>query len=272
MKNKQISILGCGWLGLPLAKYFTAKGFKVKGSTTSKEKINLLKSNNITPYVFTLGEENNDSKYLDFLNKSAVVFINIPPKLEDDVETIYKNQIKVLFPFISDNQHVVFISSTSVYQNTNNWVTEDLELYPEKSSGKAILALEDLLQKELKQRLTIIRFSGLVGPERLPGKFLAGKKELSNRNGLVNVIHQTDCIRLIFEVVNKNCWGEIINGCADKHPTREDYYTKAATKIGLEPPTFLKDSNLSFKKVCNKKGKTLLDFKYQFSDPMGILE
>ena len=55
-------------------------------------------------------------------------------------------------------------------------MTEDLELYPEKTSGKAILALEDLLQKELKQRLTIIRFSGLVGPERLPGKFLAGKK------------------------------------------------------------------------------------------------
>jgi len=34
----QISILGCGWLGLPLAKAILENEFSVKGSTTSREK------------------------------------------------------------------------------------------------------------------------------------------------------------------------------------------------------------------------------------------
>jgi len=272
MINKQISVLGCGWLGLPLAKHFIANGFKVKGSTTSIEKVDVLKSNTIEPFVFTLGEESSDSKYIDFLEGSDIIFINIPPKRIDNIETIYKNQIASVLPFISEAQRVIFISSTSVYQNTNNWVTEDLDLHPQKASRKAVLAVEALLQKELKDRVTIIRFAGLVGPDRLPGKFLAGKKDLPNPSGPVNVIHQTDCIRLIWEVIAKNCWGEIINGCSDKHPTREEYYTKVTKQIGLEPPTFIEDSNLSFKKVCNTKSKTLLDFKYQFSDPMSILD
>ena len=47
--NEKMAILGCGWLGLPLAKYFTSKGYIVKGSTTSIEKIEILKSFSIEP-------------------------------------------------------------------------------------------------------------------------------------------------------------------------------------------------------------------------------
>jgi 3-hydroxyisobutyrate dehydrogenase-like beta-hydroxyacid dehydrogenase len=35
IENKSISILGCGWLGVPLAKHLIQKGFSVKGSVTS---------------------------------------------------------------------------------------------------------------------------------------------------------------------------------------------------------------------------------------------
>ena len=39
IQKDKIGIIGCGWLGLPLAKLFLKNGFLVKGSTTSKEKI-----------------------------------------------------------------------------------------------------------------------------------------------------------------------------------------------------------------------------------------
>lgn len=32
-----VSILGCGWLGLPLAEQLLAEGYSVKGSTTRAE-------------------------------------------------------------------------------------------------------------------------------------------------------------------------------------------------------------------------------------------
>ena len=38
-EREKISILGCGWLGLPLAKSLLAKGYKIKGSTTSESKL-----------------------------------------------------------------------------------------------------------------------------------------------------------------------------------------------------------------------------------------
>lgn len=51
---KPISILGCGWLGLPLAKSLLEKGFSVKGSTTSIKKIALLEKFGIHPHIVTL--------------------------------------------------------------------------------------------------------------------------------------------------------------------------------------------------------------------------
>ncbi|WP_321539617.1 NAD(P)-binding domain-containing protein [Flavobacterium piscinae] len=47
---KQISILGCGWLGMPLAKHLLQKGYSIKGSTTTETKLELLQNEGITPF------------------------------------------------------------------------------------------------------------------------------------------------------------------------------------------------------------------------------
>mgnify|MGYP003615968040 CR=1 FL=1 len=39
----KISILGCGWLGFPLAQKLIETGYEVKGSTTSESKLEALK-------------------------------------------------------------------------------------------------------------------------------------------------------------------------------------------------------------------------------------
>ena len=54
--NKQISIIGCGWLGLPLAKYLSNEGFVIKGSTTSSKKLELLKTHHIEGFLIHLNE------------------------------------------------------------------------------------------------------------------------------------------------------------------------------------------------------------------------
>ena len=50
----KISILGCGWLGLPLAKALIGNGFSVNGSTTSIDKIGLLENAGITPFLIEI--------------------------------------------------------------------------------------------------------------------------------------------------------------------------------------------------------------------------
>ena len=49
----KISILGCGWLGFPLAKSLVEKGFSVKGSTTSENKLSILSTAGILFYCLT---------------------------------------------------------------------------------------------------------------------------------------------------------------------------------------------------------------------------
>jgi len=268
--KKSISVLGCGWLGLPLAIDFVSKGFRVKGSTTTKEKVMVLTEQNIQPYILSLNEVD-ENVYSHFILGSEIIIINIPPKRIPNIETIYLKQIERILPFIRDNQKVIFISSTSVYQNTNGEVIEDFKLFPEKASGEAILKVEQKLQETLKNRVTILRFSGLVGYDRQPGRFLANKRELKNAKALVNIIHRDDCIGLIQSIVEQSVWGEIINGCADKHPTRKEYYTLAAKKLGLIPPEFIKEETYNFKIVSNIKSKKLLNYSYQYPDPLALL-
>jgi len=266
MEVKRISILGCGWLGFPLAKHLISKGLFIKGSTTSKDKCAKLQNEGITPFLLNLFDED-PPVYANFLLNSEVIIINIPPGRAPNVIETYRDRILRIVPYISISQKVLFISSTSVYQNTNTEVTENLALHPEKNSGKAILNVEKLLQELLGNRLTILRFSGLIGYDRQPGRFLANKKELKNGNAPVNLIHRDDCIGLIDAILEQQVWGEIINGCADGHPLKNEYYTLAAKKIGLKPPEFVDGTSANYKIVSNTKSKELLGYSYVYQDP-----
>ena len=42
MQKETITILGCGWLGLPLAQTLVKEGYSVKGSTTTEDKLEVL--------------------------------------------------------------------------------------------------------------------------------------------------------------------------------------------------------------------------------------
>ena len=78
---RQISILGCGWLGFPLAKELLKKDFSVYGSTTSSTKLSDLKVAGIIPFQILLNENSIEGNMTSFLENSEVLLINIPPKL-----------------------------------------------------------------------------------------------------------------------------------------------------------------------------------------------
>ena len=117
----KISILGCGWLGLPLAKALTANGFSVKGSTTSAEKLSVLENSGIKPFLISLESKNVSGEMDAFLNESSILIIDIPPKLRGDNAESFVDKIAFLIPFIEKSviEKVLFISSTSVYRDDN---------------------------------------------------------------------------------------------------------------------------------------------------------
>ncbi|MGB7293751.1 MAG: SDR family oxidoreductase [Thermodesulfobacteriota bacterium] len=268
-----ISILGCGWLGLPLGVYLVKKGYKVKGSTTEPDKLKLIKEKGIEPYLIVLSPEIYGENYDEFLNCDSLI-IDFPPERRDDIIDYHQDQIKSLISAIGSGtvKHIIFTSSTSVYPDINREVYEAPEPKPTKPSGKALMKVENLLRESQKFKTTIIRFGGLIGYDRMPGKFLAGKKDLASGDAPVNLIHRDDCIEIIFRVIKKNIWGETFNACADFHPTRKQYYTEQAELIGQTPPAFSESEACNYKIVSNKKLKKLLNYKFKYPDPSRIVE
>lgn len=263
----QISILGCGWLGLPLAKALLENDFSVKGSTTSNDKLSMLKNSGIQPYLISLSEAETVGNLNDFLENSKILTIDVPPKLRGSEKENFVSKIKNLIPFIEKSavENVLFISSTSVYGEDNLAVTEETKLNPDTESGKQLVQTEYLLQNNPKFKTTILRFGGLIGDDRHPIHFLAGKTNLENPNAPINLIHQDDCIGIILEILRQNSWNETFNAVTPYHPSRKEYYTQKAKDLNLVPPTFNYENLILGKTILNSKVETILG--YTFTKP-----
>jgi len=260
----QISILGCGWLGLPLAKALLENGFSVKGSTTSNEKISILKNSGIQPHLITLSENETIGSLNDFLETSKILIIDVPPKLRGSSTENFVSKIKNVIPFIekSSVENVLFISSTSVYGEDNLVVTEETELNPDTESGKQLVQAEQLLQSNPNFRTTILRFGGLIGEDRHPIKFLAGKTNLDNPNAPINLIHQDDCVGIIQKIIELNSWNETFNAVTPFHPSRKEYYTQKAVDLNLELPEFNVENSSFGKTISSSKIETILEYVF----------
>jgi nucleoside-diphosphate-sugar epimerase len=254
--NKSISVFGCGWLGEPLAIRFTKNDFTVKGSTTSQHKISKLQANKIVPYLILL--ENLPSTILDFLT-SEILVVNIPSKNVEGFKQLITHIEK------SSVKKVIFISSTSVYNNSTEIITEETPI-KDCDLGE----IEQLFSSNKHFKTTIIRFAGLLGYERKPANFFKNGRSIPNPEGVVNMIHQDDCIKLIERVISKNCWNEIFNGCADTHPKRRDFYTKAFLDVNKSEPIFNENDEKKVKIISNTKVKKLLNFDFNYPDLMNL--
>ena len=260
----KISILGCGWLGLPLAKVLVKNGFSVKGSTTTQDKIDVLKQSGIEPFLFALNPENIQGNTISFLEHSEVLIINIPPKLRGNSKEDFVGKMKTLIPFIekSSVEKVLFVSSTSVYADENVIVTEETPPQPETESGRQLLQSEQLLQNNTHFKTTIVRFGGLIGEDRHPIRFLSGRDAIENPNAPINLIHLEDCIGIITQIIQQNSWGEIYNGVTPFHPSRESYYVNKAIKLNLDLPKFNHSNPSIGKTIISNKLESVLHYEF----------
>jgi len=271
MEKRIISILGCGWLGLPLGQFLIGMGFSVKGSVTNPEKLKWLQDAGIQSYQLVLNGSETIIDIPDFFN-TEILIISIPPKRIPGIEQIFPDQIRSVIPHIlkSGINKVIFISSTSVYPENYQKASEEEEPLPDKASGKACLLAEQLLINQSGFKTTVLRFGGLIGADRNPARFLV-KSTLPIANIPVNLIHQDDCIGVISSIIEQELWGETLNACCPEHPMKKDFYGKAAQISGLPEPIISNEIE-SYKIVDSSKLQRLLKYKFKYSSPMDYLE
>jgi len=279
--NNKISILGIGWLGFPLAKKLIEIGYVVKGSTTSISKLENLKVNNIQPFQIELSENGINGNIEGFLGESEILIIDIPPKLRSNPKENFVEKIKLLITNIEKStvKNVLFVSSTSVYADTFpiSEIDENTIPNPDSESGKQLLETEELLLSNKSFQTTILRFGGLIGEDRHPIKFLAGKTNVENPDAPINLIHQEDCIGIIIEMLNQvqhdkvlhqaqsdnSLKNNVFNAVAPQHPTRKEYYTQKAIENNLSLPIFDDSKESVGKLICSKKVEEVLKYSFK---------
>lgn len=266
-----ISVLGCGWLGLPLAKYLKSSGYHIKGSTTKKEKLDELSLSGIDPYIVQLSHEVKGDKVSSFLD-SEILIINIPPGRKPEEANKYVDKMLALKKEIelSPIKKIIFISSTSVYEEVNSIVNEE-SLISKSESAQRLYNAEQIFWNSPELKTTIIRMSGLIGPKRHPGRFFAGKENIPDGLIPVNLIHLDDCISIITKIIERNIWGEKFNAAAPSHPTKMEFYQKATSLLSGQKAHFLEEKK-EFKIISSEKLVQRLNYEFKYADLLSWLD
>lgn len=269
MSVEKISILGCGWTGLALAKSLVADGKVVKGSTTRMAKLGEIALTGTLPFTIQANPSLEGERLSSFFDCDVLVITIPPPRKEGHENWPYAVHQSIINHVVSHGiQRVVLFSSSSVYPNSNSVVTEaDAVNQRSPHSGVDLKAIEDMYQT-LSADVLICRFAGLFGPGRHPGRFLRNQTTIKCGGNPVNLTHLSDVVKGVSFLISGSARG-VFNICSPEHPTRKEFYEKAISDLELPVPEF-SDEQCDFKEVSTQK---LLDegYTYQVTNPIDVV-
>lgn len=272
MPARVISILGCGWLGFPLAKHLVDRQYIVQGATTSVAKIPPLENARVKSFLIKFAPQARGKDVRSFF-RADTLFLNIPFDRHLQDPYFYKRQIESVVECVHDSpvKFVIFAGSTAVYPETLADASEIAVFNPDNPRARVLGEIEQLLLSDLHFKSTVIRFGGLYGPQRPIGRFMAGKKSIPGGNKPVNLIHRDDCVGIVTAIIERDIYGETFNAVSDAHPSRRELYTAAAVRLGLPAPEFMEEPPRTYKVVSNQKIKKALNYAFRHPDP-AVLE
>ncbi|MDA7552318.1 oxidoreductase [Candidatus Pelagibacter sp.] len=276
VKEKEIDVFcfGFGQVAKNFVKKLSKENFKIKLTTTSRNKSSKKRFNDIAYDSLQFDGDNFDTKIIEQLKKSSHILVSTPPNAEN---SIIKN-FKVALESNPTLNWFGYLSSTSVYGNHNGrWVDENTITIPTSKNGKKRLFAEKQLKK-LNIPLIIFRLSGIYSSEnnvlnRLKKNLI---KIVEMENQIFSRIHVEDIANVLFNssFAPNLLKGEIFNVC-DNYPCSYKEVVEYGCKIlnikkpeiisfeELESETmkeFYKDS----KKVSNKKMKKFFNYKLKY--------
>ncbi|WP_415397278.1 hypothetical protein [Sulfurimonas sp. CS5] len=228
--RKSVGIVGCGWLGNPLSKELSDT-FKVEcysRETTSDDSI-FWQSDTIIIAI------NTKDNYLQTLQKIA--------KLSSPISNI------------------ILMSSTSVYREFDTNVDESANITKRGLQKEA----EELMQG-LRDKLVILRLGGLMGEDRISGKW---KSVSIFCDGEVNYIHRDDVIKIIKKILESQVVNDIFNLVAPLHPLRSEVHKKNCKIFNLELGTF---EGRTYRVVSSEKIIKRLNYTFLHPNPLKFWE
>ncbi|MDX1333970.1 MAG: SDR family NAD(P)-dependent oxidoreductase [Robiginitalea sp.] len=239
--NKRIGILGCGWLGTPLATSLLEKGYEVRGTTTRDNKRPELEELGVHSYQIYLSETGVQGPLGSFLKGLNSLVVDIPPGLRNQPDADFVSRIRHLEQAlqVAGISRLLYVSSTSVFGSVQGTVTEDTIPEPESTSGRQLLGAERLLLSNTSRQTVVLRLGGLLGPDRHPVFHLSGREIPSGGNMAVNLIRLGDALGALQYLISDPGASGVYHGVYPEYPSRREYYSAEARILKTAPPHFM---------------------------------
>ncbi len=235
-----MGILGCGWLGLPLAEDLLQKGYLVKGSSTRTSRLPDLRQKGIDAFSIRLDEQGIEGPITEFLRGLDILVVNIPPGLRKDPEADFVARIEHLRSAVREANitRLIFVSSISVFGAGQGRVTEKTTPEPNSRTGQQLLRAESLLLNDSGFSTQVLRPGGLLGPDRHPVRSLSGRTFPSGGNQRVNLVELEDVLAALELLISEPEIEGVFHAVYPAHPSKRTYYQHKAETLGIPPPGY----------------------------------
>ncbi|QDT96379.1 SDR family oxidoreductase [Gimesia aquarii] len=243
-------IIGCGYVGLPVAQKWLEQGHTVYALTRSEKRASEFKNLGLKPIE---GDITQPESLKSLPSTDTVLYaVGFDRSANQTRHDIYVTGLNhVLSEIKNRTRKIIYLSSTSVYgQTMGEWVDETSPCEPERENGKICLEAERLFEKQrlISKRedhnsasAVILRLAGIYGPGRLLARMeqiKAGEPLLGRPDAYLNLIHVTDIVNTILRC-DADIPLESHYLVSDNYPmTRQEYYETLAQMIDAPLPQF----------------------------------
>lgn len=261
-------IVGCGYLGLRVARRFREAGEEVFVTSRKPERLAEFAALGLRPVLYDVLQPG------PLPQVDAVVYcVGYDRAAGASLRRVYVEGLGGVLTKLpaGSSPRFVYVSSTSVYGHRDGRVVdESAETEPADESGRVILEAERLLRRGRPEAI-VLRFAGIYGPGRLlrAASLRAGEPIAADPAGWLNLIHVEDGAAVVEAAVAKAQAGEVYNVSDGQPVRRQDFYAELAKLLGAAAPRFVPEGALSRnetsdRRVSNSKIREALGVTFRY--------
>ena len=239
---KHIVIVGCGDIGLRVAKIWKNQGKSVFGVVRSEENLNALRQQHIHAIAADLDDITTLTELNGKLSKQSLLYYFAPPPAEGVLDTRMANFLQNLDKNALPSQ-LIYISTSGVYgDHQGQLINEQTPANPQVDRAKRRFHAEQQLLEfgtnNISVAITILRVGGIYGPGRLPLQRLKDQIPMLHENlaPQTNRIHADDLAQVCVAAATEKADGEIYNVSDGTNSNMTEYFNTIADFCNLPRP------------------------------------
>ena len=232
-------VVGCGYLGLRVARLWRDAGSRVLALTRSSDRASALAAEGIEP---VLGDVTTPGGIPSLPAVDTLFWgVGFDRASGASYRDVHVAGLGRVLDAVPGAPRIVFSSSTGVWGSDDGTVVDETTpAHPAREAGRVLLEAEALLHARVGDRGTTLRFAGLYGSGRLPrlDDLKAGRPIAADPDSWLNLIHADDAARIVVAVAAAP-HAKPLYVVSDGVPVkRRAWYAHLAARTGSPPPTF----------------------------------